>query len=80
MLYAVMVNLVLMFVHDHIYSEYWSGLLSKTDFTGKQLRQCLDVIHRDIVSVWNIRNSSVGPFPHRTPIALIVSFAVPSER
>jgi len=38
--------------------KYWNGLLSKTDFTGKQLRQCLDVIHRDIVSVWNIRNSS----------------------
>jgi len=38
--------------------KYWSGLLSKTDFTGKQLQQCLDVIHRDIVSVWNIRNSS----------------------
>jgi hypothetical protein len=57
------VNLVLIFVHDHIYSEYWSRLLSKTDFTGKQLWQCLDVIHRDIVYVWNIRNSSVGPFP-----------------
>jgi len=38
--------------------KYWSRLLSKTDFTGKQLQQCLDVIHRDIVSVWNIRNSS----------------------
>jgi len=32
-------------------------LLSKSDFTGKQLRHCLDVVHRDIVSVWNIRNS-----------------------
>jgi predicted GTPase len=38
--------------------KYWSGLLSSTDFTGKKLRQCLEVIHRDIVSVWNIRNSS----------------------
>jgi len=38
--------------------KYWSGLLSNTDFSGKKLRQCLDVIHRDIVSVWNIRNSS----------------------
>jgi len=38
--------------------KYWSGLLSSTDFTGKKLRQCLDVIHRDIVSVWNIRDSS----------------------
>ncbi|KAF8523355.1 hypothetical protein BU17DRAFT_86101 [Hysterangium stoloniferum] len=38
--------------------KYWSGLLSKTDFSGKQLKQCLDVIHRDIVAVWNIRNSN----------------------
>ncbi|KAM6495044.1 hypothetical protein JOM56_009667 [Amanita muscaria] len=38
--------------------KHWSKLLPKTDFTGKQLRQCLDVIHRDIVLVWNIRNSS----------------------
>lgn len=53
----------MIFVHDHIYSDYWRGLLSKTDFTGRKLQQCLDVIHRDVVSVWNIRNSSVGPFP-----------------
>ncbi|KAF8525512.1 hypothetical protein BU17DRAFT_83723 [Hysterangium stoloniferum] len=39
--------------------KYWSGLLSITDFSGKKLRQCLDVIHRDIVSVWNIRNSNL---------------------
>lgn len=38
--------------------KHWSKLLPKTDFTGKQLRQCLDVIHHDIVLVWNIRNSS----------------------
>ncbi|KAN0118209.1 hypothetical protein V8E52_005470 [Russula decolorans] len=35
---------------NHIYSEYWNGLLSHTDFTGKKLRQSLDVIHYDIVS------------------------------
>jgi len=34
--------------------KYWNGLLSHTDFTGKKLRQSLDVIHYDIVSVWNI--------------------------
>ncbi|KAF8521772.1 hypothetical protein BU17DRAFT_87676 [Hysterangium stoloniferum] len=39
--------------------KYWSGLLSNTDFSGKKLRQCLDVIHHDIVSVWNIRNSNL---------------------
>ena len=58
-------SLVLIYVHYHIYSEYWRGLLLSTDFTGKNLRQCLDVIHRDIVSIWNIRNSSVGAFSHQ---------------
>ncbi|KAI0251027.1 hypothetical protein BJV78DRAFT_1213904 [Lactifluus subvellereus] len=38
--------------------KYWSGLISSTDFTGKKLHQCLDVIHRDIFSVWNIPNSN----------------------
>ncbi|KAF8525511.1 hypothetical protein BU17DRAFT_83721 [Hysterangium stoloniferum] len=36
--------------------KYWRRLLSNTDFSGKKLRQCLDAIHRDIVSVWNIEN------------------------
>jgi len=36
--------------------RYWKGLISSTDFTGKKLRQCLDVIHTDIISVWNIRD------------------------
>jgi len=38
--------------------KYWSVLTSSTDFTGKKLQKCLDVIHRDIVSVWNIRDSN----------------------
>jgi hypothetical protein len=44
-------------------SGYWSGLISSTDFTGKKLRECLDVIHNDIILVWNIRDpSDVSPF------------------
>ncbi|KAF8333731.1 hypothetical protein F5887DRAFT_1259834 [Amanita rubescens] len=38
--------------------RYWNGLLSSTDFRQKKLQQCLDVIHRDIVSVWNIHDSN----------------------
>ena len=53
---------IIWFYHLFRISE-WVTVLSSTDFTGKKLRQCLDVIHRDIVSVWNIRNSSVGPLP-----------------
>jgi hypothetical protein len=53
------------FFQVHTYSEYWSGLISSTDFTGKKLQQCLDVIHHDIVSIWNIRDSNVGHFSYR---------------
>jgi hypothetical protein len=36
-----------------------------TDFTGRKLQQCLDVIHHDIISVWNIRESNVRPYSHQ---------------
>jgi len=38
--------------------KYWSGLLSGTDFTGQKLQRCLDIIHGDIVSIWNIKDPS----------------------
>jgi len=37
--------------------KYWSGLLASTDFTGQKLQRCLDIIHGDIVAVWNIHDS-----------------------
>jgi hypothetical protein len=36
--------------------EYWRGLASGVNFLGKDLRRCLEVIHDDIVSVWNFPN------------------------
>ncbi|KAF8813132.1 hypothetical protein BYT27DRAFT_7131823 [Phlegmacium glaucopus] len=36
--------------------RYWAGLLAGVDFTGQRLKQCLDVIHVDIVSIWNIHD------------------------
>jgi len=38
--------------------KYWSGLFASTDFTGQKLQRCLDIIHGDIVAVWNIHDSS----------------------
>jgi hypothetical protein len=38
------------------FAEYWSGLLSSTDFTGQKLLECLNTIHGDIIAVWNIRD------------------------
>ena len=34
-------------------TEYWRGLASGANFLGKDLRQCLEVIHDDIVDIWN---------------------------
>ncbi|KAJ7826412.1 hypothetical protein B0H13DRAFT_2440642, partial [Mycena leptocephala] len=38
--------------------KYWSGLLASTDFTGQKIRKCLNTIHIDVVSVWNMRDPS----------------------
>ena len=34
-------------------AEYWKGLASGANFLGRDLRQCLAVIHDDIVEIWN---------------------------
>jgi len=35
------------------YKKYWRGLASGVNFMGKDLRRCLEVIHDDIVVIWN---------------------------
>ncbi|KAJ7289333.1 hypothetical protein C8J57DRAFT_1706206 [Mycena rebaudengoi] len=37
--------------------KYWSGLFSQV-FSGHTLQQCIDVIHEDIVEVWNIEDAN----------------------
>ncbi|TDL13542.1 hypothetical protein BD410DRAFT_903273 [Rickenella mellea] len=32
---------------------YWRGLASSTHFPGNLLRDCLGIIHKDIVKIWN---------------------------
>lgn len=40
-------------------SEYWLRLASSILFFKKSLRQCLDIIHRDIVATWNFRDGDM---------------------
>ena len=33
---------------------YWHGLGSSEYFAGRSLESCVEVIHKDIVGVWNL--------------------------
>ncbi|KAH9003566.1 hypothetical protein EDB86DRAFT_3100095 [Lactarius hatsudake] len=35
-------------------SRYWRGLGSSNDFTDQAMENCVNVIHEDIISVWNL--------------------------
>ncbi|KAG9316108.1 hypothetical protein JVU11DRAFT_3782 [Chiua virens] len=37
---------------------YWSGLRSTTKFKGKLMEHCVSVIHKEIIAIWNIYDSS----------------------
>ena len=37
---------------------YWRNLWSSVDFTGHPLKDCLNVIHEDIVEIWNLNDKT----------------------
>ncbi|KAM6495248.1 hypothetical protein JOM56_009871 [Amanita muscaria] len=38
--------------------KYWSGLASGLHFFNKRLASCIFVLHKDIITIWNIRDLS----------------------
>jgi len=36
--------------------EYWNGLAFGANFLGKKLEACLEVLHVDIIKVWNFND------------------------
>ncbi|KAF8688273.1 hypothetical protein AX14_003473 [Amanita brunnescens Koide BX004] len=36
--------------------RYWTSIASGIYFLGSSLKKCLDVIHKDLVAIWNIRD------------------------
>ena len=38
------------------FTEYWRVIASGTHFLEISLKKCLDVIHKDLVAIWNIRD------------------------
>ena len=40
-------------------SGYWRSLWSNTDFADNSLKDCVNIIHYDIVDIWNL-NDKIG--------------------
>ena len=50
---------------------YWRGLWSSLDFADQPLKDCVNVIHTDIVEIWNLKDrNKVSSLPS----FLLVSF------
>ena len=60
-------------------SGYWMGLAASVNFPGKTIEACLQVLHTDILEVWNIQDdcgvntSMSSPLLTLTEIVLLVS-------
>jgi hypothetical protein len=39
---------------NFIPSEYWRSLWSSLDFAGQPLKSCVNIIHIDIIKIWNL--------------------------
>lgn len=42
--------------------EYWSRLAKSAFFSGRTLKECVQVLHRDIVAVWNFHDPDEAGF------------------
>ena len=44
--------------HYVIFLGYWRGLWSSLDFADQALKECVNVIHTDIVEIWNLNDKT----------------------
>ncbi len=44
--------------------EYWRNLRSSLDFTDQTLENCVNVIHIDIIEIWNLHDRRKVSSPH----------------
>jgi hypothetical protein len=52
--------------------EYWRRLWSSVNFDDHSLRSCVNVIHVDLVEIWNLNDKAgVGFFPYLLRLLLI---------
>jgi hypothetical protein len=41
-----------------VLSGYWRTLWYNPNFTNQELKDCVDIIHSDIVEIWNLNDST----------------------
>ena len=41
-----------------VLSGYWRTLRNNRDFVSQKLRDCVDIIHFDIVEIWNLNDET----------------------
>ena len=41
-----------------VMSGYWRSLWSSFDFTDQSLKNCVNIIHDDIVEIWNMNDKT----------------------
>jgi hypothetical protein len=55
------------FLRNHVHLGYWRNLQSSLDFVDQTLESCVNVLHVDIVEIWNLNdgdNVSYLRFPY----------------
>ena len=53
-----------------IVSGYWRDLWSSRDFVDQSLKNCVNIIHDDIVEIWNLNDKDGVGFP-RLSVVLV---------
>jgi hypothetical protein len=51
-----------------IFLGYWRGLWSNLDFADQTLKDCVSIIHDDIVEIWNLNDKTGVWFSHWSAI------------
>ena len=51
-------------------SGYWRTLWNNRDFASQKLRDCVDIIHFDIVEIWNLNDETGVRF---SPVVVVLA-------
>ena len=46
-----------------VLSGYWRDLNNSRNFASQKLKDCVDIIHFDIVEIWNLNDETGVGFP-----------------